>query len=301
MLSIQHQTFMEVARTLSFTKAGQLIFLSQSAISKHIKALEQYYKTALFDRFGTTISLTSAGQLLYEKLLEANELVQELHGSMQQLNDQFMPPTQMAIGASTTVSLYVLPPVLSAYLRQHPSVQITTLNRNSTNVQRALLDHQIDLGIVENMASLNAVTYTPFMTDEVWAVCSAHSPLRSRTLTLADLLTLPLAMREPGSGTLAAVEEVLNRQGISPAQMRVLIRLGGTEALKNFVLADTCLSFLPRLAIKRELAQGTLVRVPIEGLTIHRHFGFIQPKGTENNPWIQAFIRFTQKHYSETD
>ncbi len=292
---------MEVARVLSFTRASQTFFLSQSAISKHIRSLELFYKTGLFERHGTSISLTPAGQLLYTKLLEATQLQHELHQAIHQLNDEFLPPTKLAIGASTTISLYVLPPVLSAYLRQYPSLQISALNRNSTNIQKALLEHDIDVGIVERIARVNTLTYSPFMTDEVVAICSAVSPLRGRTLTLDDLPKIPLALRENGSGTLASVEEALEKQGIHMADLQIRIRLGGTEALKNFVLADTCLSFLPMLAIQRELATETLFEVPISGLTIRREFHFIQRKGTENNHWVNAFIRATQRYYSTTE
>ncbi len=194
--------------------------------------------------------------------------------------------------------MYVLPPVLSAYLRQHPSIQINVLNSNSANIQKALLDHNIDVGIVESITRTNTLTYSSFMTDEVVAVCSAKSPLRTRTLAINDLLELPLALRENGSGTLAALEGALQEQEIRLADLKVLIRLGGTEALKNFVLADTCLSFLPRLAIRNELTTGTLVEVPVEGLNVQRHFYFIQRKGTENNEWVNNFIRATRRHYS---
>lgn len=145
---------------------------------------------------------------------------------------------------------------------------------------------------------LNILSYIPFMTDEVIAVCSANSPLRLQTLTLDHLPTIPLALREAGSGTLAVVETALKRHGVDLSSLQIRIRLGGTEALKNFVLADTCLSFLPRLAILNELEGGTLVELPIAGLSIKRNFHFIQRKGTESNLWANAFIRATQRHYS---
>ncbi|MBD2754244.1 LysR substrate-binding domain-containing protein [Spirosoma validum] len=301
MLSFRHQIFMEVARLLSFTKASHTLFLSQSAISKHIKSLEYFYKTGLFERHGTSISLTHTGQTLYNKLLEANQLQDELHQELQQINENFLPPTRLAMGASTTISLYVLPPVLSAYLQRYPTIQINVLNRNSNNIQNALLAHEIDLGIVEELPRLNTLTYTPFITDDVLAVCSAKSSLGDRSLSLTDLPAIPLALRENGSGTLAVVEEGLRQKGISMASLRVLIRLGGTEALKNFVLADTCLAFLPKRAILKELATGELVEVPIHDLVLQRTFYFIQRKGTENNRLVSTFIRFTQQQYSQME
>lgn len=298
MLSLRHEIFLEVARLLSFTKASQALFLSQSAISKHVKSLEYFYKTGLFERHGSRISLTPAGQLLYKKLVEATQLTSELHQDLQRINENFLPPTKLAVGASTTISLYVLPPVLSAYLGQHDHIQISVLNRNSNSIQKALLDHEVDVGVVEGLTRINTLTYTPFMTDDVLTVCSPNSPLRGRTLTVQDLPALPIALREQGSGTLAVVEAELAKRGINPADLRVRIRLGGTEALKNFVLADTCLAFMPKRAIVKEMAAGELVEVPINGLTIRRAFQFIQRKGTENNSLVNAFIRFVRNYYS---
>ena len=179
-----------------------------------------------------------------------------------------------------------------------PNLQINVLNRNSNNIQNALLAHEIDVGIVEGLAQVNTLTYTPFMTDDVLAVCSGRSPLNGRTLTVADLPITPLALRENGSGTLAVIDDELAKKGVPLATLPVLIRLGGTEALKNFVLADTCLAFLPKRAIIKELAAGELVEVPILDLTLQRTFYFIQRKGTESNQLVNTFIHFTRRHYS---
>lgn len=301
MLSISHQVFCEVTRSLSFTKAARQLFLSQSAISKHIQRLEAFYKTALFERHGSAISLTPAGAILYAKVREATDLTTDLHQQLQGISENFRPPTRLAIGSSTTISLYVLPPVLSAYLQRHPHLKINVLNRNSANIQTALLDHEIEVGIVETMRQLTTLTYTPFLSDQVLAVCSRQSPWCRQPVTLADLPRIPLALREQGSGTLAVVEDQLARHNLSMANLRVLIRLGGTEALKNFVLADTCLAFMPRRAIATELATGALVEVPIQGLLMQRVFQFIQRKGTENNSLVNAFIRFTKRYYSHLE
>ncbi|WP_240935532.1 LysR family transcriptional regulator [Hymenobacter sp. HDW8] len=110
MLSHKHEIFLEVARLLSFTKASQTLFISQSAISKQIKALEEYYKTGLFERLGNSVVLTPGGKLLYKKLLIAKQLQHELHQEFVKISEDFSPRIQMMIGASTTISLYVLPP-----------------------------------------------------------------------------------------------------------------------------------------------------------------------------------------------
>ncbi len=292
---------MEVARVLSFTKASEALFISQSAISKQVKRLEEYYKTGLFERSGNSISLTAAGKLLYQKLLEAKQLQQELHQEFSELNEHFSPQISMVIGASTTISLYILPPVLSAFLQQNPNAQLTLKNRNSENIVKALLEHEIDLGIVEGVNKLSNVTYTPFLTDEVIAVCSSKNPLKKQQLELKDLYDIPLALREPGSGTLAVLAAALEKKKVRLLDLTIKIRLGGTEALKNFVRVDTCLAFLPRQAVLKELESGELVELPIEGLTVKRNFNFIQRKGTENNSPYREFMRFMKQRYSKTE
>lgn len=299
MLSHRHEIFIEVARLLSFTKASQTLFISQSAISKHIKALEEFYKTGLFERLGNSVVLTPAGKLLYGKLLAAKQLQHELYQDFKQVSENFSPQINMVLGASTTISLYILPPVLSAYLRQNPNAQLDLKNRNSENILKALLAHEIDLGIVEGINKVSNVTYTPFLTDEVIAVCSARNPLKKQQLDMQDLYDIPLALRERGSGTLAVLENALQKKQVKLQDLPIRIRLGGTEALKNFVRVDTCLAFLPRQSVLKELQSGELVQVPITGLTIKRSFSFIQRRGTENNFPYKNFIQFTKRYYSK--
>ncbi|MBW3129878.1 MULTISPECIES: LysR family transcriptional regulator [Hymenobacter] len=297
MLSYPHEVFLEVARQLSFTKASQTLFVTQSAVSKQVKALEEHYKTGLFERLGSTVKLTPAGELLYQKLLLARQLQHELHRDMAALSEAFSPQVHMVIGASTTISLYVIPPVLSAYLSKFPNTQLTLKNRNSENILKALLDHEIDLGIIEGIHKVSNVTYTPLLTDEVVAVCSARNPFRQKELLAKDLLRVPVALREVGSGTLAVLEEALSEKGIKLTDLPVKVRLGGTEALKNFVRVDTCLAFLPRQAVMKELAAGELVEVPVHDLNLVRHFDFVQRKGTENNLPYKSFVQFAQRYY----
>ncbi|GAA3928359.1 LysR family transcriptional regulator [Hymenobacter algoricola] len=299
MLSHRHEIFLEVARQLSFTKASQALFVSQSAVSKQVKALEEYYKTGLFERLGNSVILTAAGELLYQKLLLATQLQHELHQEFTTLSPTFSPQVHMVIGASTTISLYVIPPILSAYLSKFPNTQLTLKNRNSENILKALLDHEIDLGIIEGIHKVSNVTYTPLLTDEVVAVCSARNPLKRKELRAHDLLEVPVALREAGSGTLAVLEEALAEKHIKLTDLPVKVRLGGTEALKNFVRVDTCLAFLPRQAVMKELASGELVEVPLRDLNLVRHFEFVQRKGTENNMPYREFVQFARRHYAK--
>lgn len=296
MISFSHRVFMEVAANLSFSKAAQALFITQPAISKHIKLLEDQYKVPLFERKGNSILLTEAGKKLYEYLLQADEIQRKAEYDLSVLSNVSQAAGHLRLGASTTIALYILPPILSGFQQDYTNVDVQLVNRNSEYVLNALLSHEVDIGIIEVDNKLTTVSYTPFMSDEVIPVCSAKSPLAGKSLTLKQLVKTPVALRERGSGTLDALLRALAALHIKPADLSVKIRLGGTEALKNFLLADQCLGFMPRPSILRELTEGDLVEVPVEGLKITRDFYFIRRKGTEDYGLTSNFIDYALKH-----
>lgn len=293
MLSTRHEIFIEVASNLSFSRASEILFISQPAISKHMKSLEAFYKTTLFERKGNAIHLTQGGILLLNRLKEAKKIQNQLELELSVLRDLLKAKGQLKLGASTTVALYIIPKILSAFHQKYPEIKISLLNRNTDTILKALIDQDIDIGIVEGQKKKSTISYLPFMTDEVVAVCSAKSAIaKKRSLTISEIKNYPVVLREQGSGTLAALKDVLEKNGIKLCDLTVMVRLAGTEALKNFLIHDNCLGFLPKNAILRELRDGDLVAVKIEKFKISRDFFFIQRHGTENNDLNKIFIRF---------
>lgn len=298
MLSVRHEVFIEVASQLSFSRASEILFISQPAISKHIKALEQYYKTNLFERKGNTIVLTATGRLLHERLLQAKNIQQQLEFEISTVESRLKAKGQLKLGASTTVALYIIPKVLSEFHQKYPDVKISLLNRNTDTIVQALLNKDIDVGIVEGNKKINAISYQPFMNDEVIAVCAAKSPIAKKpSISIQELQQLPVALREQGSGTLAALKSSLQQHGVKLSQLHVSIRLAGTEALKNFLKEDNCLGFLPRRSLLKELRDGELVAVKIDQLHIIRDFYFIQRQGADNDGISRTFIKFAKMRY----
>lgn len=296
MISFSHRVFMEVAANLSFSKAARTLFVTQPAISKHVKALEDQYKVPLFERKGNSILLTEAGKKLNEYLLQATEIERKIEYEFSVLSSLSQAAGNLRLGASTTIALYIMPSILSGFQQEYNNVDIQLVNRNSEYILSALLNHEVDIGIIEVDNKLTTVSYHPFISDEVIPVCSAKSPLAGKSLSLKQFIKTPLALRERGSGTLNALLKSLAILNIKPADLSVKIRLGGTEALKNFLLADQCLGFMPRPSIIRELKEGDLVEVPIDGLKITRDFFFIRRKGTEDFGLTTNFINYALTH-----
>lgn len=299
MLSFKHEVFFEVALQLSFTKASQALFISQPAISKHVRQLEEEYRASLFERKGNAIALTEEGKILFDSLQKVKTLEKNLEVELNTYRDPARIKGELKLGASTTVALYIVPPVLSKFRKKYPDTKLSLFNRNSESVLQALMNHEIDLGIVEGPNKLSQVKSQLFLTDEVVPVCSAQSVLtRKPTLKIDDIPSIHIALRERGSGTLAVLKQALGAKGIKMSDLQISMRLGGTEALKNFLIADDCLGFLPARAVTKELARGELVRLFIDGLTITRKFYFIQRHGDENHGLNAIFIKMAKSHYN---
>ncbi|HVI48653.1 MAG TPA: LysR substrate-binding domain-containing protein [Chitinophaga sp.] len=298
MLSIRHLAFFEVARQKSFSRAGEELFISQPSVSAHIKALEEQYKTQLFERNGIQIELTAAGKLLYKRLQEVKRIQEDTEFSLSVLHGKEEASGQLSLGASTTAALYILPKVLSAFHKEFPKVDVSLLNRNSEIVLEALLNKEINLGVSEEKGKLTNITYQPFLEDIIIPVCSAASPLaRAKSYPLKAMLEMPIAIRERGSGTHEAVKRALARHKIKPEMLHIKVRLGGTEALKNFLLESGSLGFLSTRAIAKELQHGELKALNFEGLRIERTFYFMQRKG-ESSQLNTQFIKMARRIYN---
>ena len=227
------KVFYSVAKNLSFTKASQELFVSQPAITKHIRELESLYQTRLFNRLGNTISLTESGNVLLEHCERILAEYRKLEYDMHLLHNEYNG--QLRLGASTTIAQYVLPPILAAFTEKYPKVSVSLIDTNSRNVEQALQEHNIDLGMVEGVFRLPNLKYEPFLHDElVPVVCTSSALAKKDSLTLDELKDIPLVLRERGSGTLDAIEMALSEQGIKLSSMNVRLYLG-TDFCKNIL------------------------------------------------------------------
>lgn len=298
MLALRTLIFLEVASNLSFSKASKRLFISQSAVSRHIQIMEAQYNCALFDRRGNSIELTDIGQKIYSSIQDALTIQRKIEYDVSTIHSEADAAGIIKIGASTTVSLYILPEILSGFHKIMPNVQIHVVNRNTENIVTALISNQIDVGIVEVENKINKLNYEYFTSDKVIAVCASKSKLSNKTsITLDELLTIDIALREFGSGTLSALSSELLKQKMLVTDLKSKIRLGGTEALKNFILADLSLGFLPQKAVRREISSGELIEVKIKDFEIKREFFFLTRCG-ESFDLTKKFIKFSKQHVS---
>ena len=288
------KVFLSVAKNLSFTKASQELFVSQPAITKHIQELETCYQVRLFDRQGNKISLTEAGKLLQEHSEKILEDYKRLEYEMHLLHNEYIG--DLKLGASTTISQYVLPPLLANFIAKFPQVNLSLLNGNSREIEAALQEHRIDLGLVEGICRLPNLRYTTFLQDELVAVVHTGSKLSlPDEITPEDLSRIPLVLRERGSGTLDVFERALSEHNMKLSSLNVLLYLGSTESIKLFLEHTDCIGIVSIRSISRELLSGTFRVMEIIGMPMLREFCFAQPQGQESG-LSQVLMQFAMHH-----
>jgi DNA-binding transcriptional LysR family regulator len=298
MLLIAHEVFYAVASHLSFSKAAEVLCISQPAVSKQIKKLEAEMEVPLFQRKGNAVFLTPHGEKMLFYLREAKHIQKRMESDMDIVKSQLTAKGELRIGASTTLSLYVLPKVLSSFRKKWPLVKITLINRNTENILKALTNEEIDLAVVEDKLEASGLHYDFFMEDKIIPICSTHSPYAGREISIKELNEIPLALREVGSGTLSALARKMAQSNIKMSDLDIKVRLGGTEVLKNFLVEDIAVGFLSPLAVKREISLGLLTQVNIADLAIERSFNFVTRTGETMTDVIKAFIKEAKSHHN---
>jgi len=280
MFNFRLKVFYTVARRLNFTKASEELLISQPAVTKHIKELESQFNLALFDRKGNKVTLSPAGKVLLKHTEEIQEIYRQIEFDLNQFN-QTLKGT-LHVGSSTSITQYILPPLLAQFHSIHQDIKIELLNGNSEQIEQALLNKNIELGIIESKSKRREIHYTPFLKDEIVLVCSSKNQLiKKDEINPKDLKNIQLLMREPGSGTLEVIADALKQKGISLSDLKMEMQLGSTEAIKSYLQHSDCMAFISLHAIFKELKNNTLKIIEIKKLPIHRHFFFITPQGPE--------------------
>lgn len=291
------KVFYSVAKNKSFTKAADELFITQPAITKHIKLLEETLDVRLFDRRNHLIKLTSSGEVLYRYAIEIFQLYEEALSELSELKQQHKG--RFRLGASTTIAQYLLSPVIASFFEKYPEIDLSLLNGNTEIIENAILSNEIDLGIVEGKKHHTSIKYIDFIEDELVAVVHSNSRFSQlEHISKEELKDIPLVLRERGSGTLDVLESMFRDKGIKRSDLKVIMHLGSTESIKSFLEYSNSMSFMSIRAIEREVARGEFKVVRIDGIRFLRKFSFIHLHGKPDK-FSSEFILFYMKHYNK--
>ena len=289
MFDYRLKVFYTVANRLSFTKAANELNISQPAVTKHIKEIENQLSTKLFDRKGTTIQLTESGKILFVYAEKSRQLYRDLEFAISQLNKQ--EKGKLKIGASTTIAQYILPEILAKFNSYYKDINIELVTHNSEDIATLLKNGKIDLGIVEGESKSSYFDYQKFKKDEIVLVCKADHPLVNKNFKTKDLYDVDLIVREQGSGTQEFIQNQLKKSGVDLQKLNIIMQLGSSESIKNYLLHSEAMAFLSISTILAELKNNQLSIVDISKFSIERDFNFITLKG-EQSDFIDLFRKF---------
>ena len=282
--------FIAVAENLSFSKAAVDLNISQPAVTNHIKELEIKFNSNLFERKGNKIYLTHKGKIIYNKYKQIEQQYRELDFEIGQLNNNISG--DFIIGASSTISQYLIPKTIASFHKRYPKVNIHLMNGNSFEMEQLLLDSKIDMALVENYASQSGIRYRNFLDDELIVVSGKNCVFSKRkNISKDDLLQIPIVLREKGSGTLEVIKEAFFKQNLNFENLIVPIHLGSTEAIKNFLLDFDGLAIVSKQAVKTELYLKSLVEIKVTGFSIPRKFRVAYKVGHKSRQ-VELFENF---------
>ncbi len=283
-------TFIWAAKLKSFTKAAEMLNLTQPAVTQHIKQLEVHYKVKLFKKVGRQIYLTEEGEILfkYAKDLEANSLfVERTLRNKSALNKRYN------VGTTLTIGEYVLPDMLGRFKQENENIDIIVHVHNTDENLKRLTSGELDLSIVEGLFDKNRFKYKKMRDDELVLVASPVSSFaRVGEVSLENVAYGgKLILREKGSGTRMVLENKMSDMGLSLTDLKVYMEVGSIGAIKSLVQANLGYTVVSLEAVDKEVREGTLVIVPIKGIKIMREFNFIYTDISQNS-FIQEFMDY---------
>ena len=286
------QVFHAVAKHLSFTKAAETLFMTQPAVTFQIKQLEEYLSTRLFDRAQGRIALTPAGEVAFKYAERILALSAELDTRLKEMSGHAAGP--LLIGASMTIGDYVLPQLIGKFKARFPAVVPTLFVGNAEAVQDRVAERTLDLGFIEGDSHLASLVSEVCSEDELQVVCAPSHPLAREPFALPSALAQHAYVnREPGSGTRAVIDRYLQKAGVAPESLNIVVELGSPEALKGLVATGMGFAIMSRVIAAKELQLGSLVQVPLKPPLI-RNFSVVYPKERFHSKLVAAFLEFAK-------
>jgi|SRR5699024_6485193 len=285
--------FCRVVEEGSITKAAQLGFVSQPAVTKQIRQLENNYDTILFDRTDGKLRQTEAGKILYQY---AKEILALHHAAYERIQEHVGDKEKtLYVGASFTIGEYLLPGLIGQFKKRHPNINFSLQIGNTPYIMEMLDRDNIDIALVEGVIHHPSFKKRKFADDELILVTSYHHRWGSREYVhLHELSEEKMIWREKESGTRIIVEDALREHHMLD-KIEAAMELGSMQAIKGAVEAGLGMSILPKLTVVNELKFNLLREIPIQAFSLTRDFWMVQKKRRFQGEAESQFESFVMK------
>ena len=286
----QLETFLEVARHTSFSRAAEKRFRTQPAISAQIRALEEEVGARLFDRSGGRVALTAAGKVFQryaEEALESRRAALATVGEMERI-----PRGELVVGANEATCLHILPEVFAEFKKQYANVAVSIHRSERARIMEAIIDNSVDFGVVSLPVADNRLTVVPIHRDELVVIAPPRHPLaKLKAAAMADVVKYPLLLPKAGR-TRDAIENLFHARQLKP---NVSMELDSSELLKRFVAADVGVGFIARSNVIEDVRAKVLAAIPLADAQIKRDLALVFRKDKALSRAALAFIEIAVK------
>jgi DNA-binding transcriptional LysR family regulator len=286
----QLETFIEVARLSSFSRAAEKRFRTQPAISSQIRSLEEEVGAKLLDRSGGKVSITASGKLFLrfaEETLDARKAATTAIAETERV-----PRGEIVVGANEGTCLHILPEVFAHFKKQYPDVAVNIKRADYAKVLESVIDNSVDFGVVSMPITDSRLTAVLIHRDELVLIVPPRHPLsKLKSASAADIAQYPLLMPKVGH-TRDALDELFHERKLKP---RYSMELDSSELLKRFVAADVGIGFIPRSNAHEDVQANVLVAISLADTQIRRDLALVFRKDKALSRAALAFIDIAVK------
>ncbi|WP_424102924.1 LysR family transcriptional regulator [Moorena producens] len=283
----QLRVFEAVARHNSFTRAAEELFLTQPTVSMQVKQLTKIVGMPLFDQVGKRIYLTQAGEELVKTCREVFDKLDKFEMTLSDLKGLKQGRLRLAV---ITTAKYFVPRLLGPFCERYPGIDISLQVTNHEYILARLSENLDDLYVMSQLPENLDITYQAVLENPLIVLAPANHPLANqKNISLERIAAEPFIMREPGSGTRKAVQDLFDEHKIA---LKVRLDLGSNEAIKQAIAGGLGISALSRHTLALEGTTGQLTILDVEQFPIERHWYAVYPKGKQLSVVAQTFLDY---------
>jgi len=290
--------FSDLVESQSFSRAAKLNGVTQSAVSQQLRAMEKHFAILIVDRSQKQFRLTREGHKLYDSAKEILHRYDKLVSELQEMKKVISGTIH--ISTIYSIGLHELPPYITKFLKEYPSVNVRVEYRRSNLVYEDILHNSVDLGLIAYPNKTRQLDVIPFLEDRLVLICNPENPLaKKKSVTIGDLRDEKFIGFDQDIPTRKATDQMFRDHKID---MEPVMEFDNIETVKRAVEINAGISIVPSATVKQEIKQALLAAVPIKGTSVTRPLAIIHRKGRVLTPAMKKFIAtLTGKPFQDVD
>jgi DNA-binding transcriptional LysR family regulator len=283
--------FRDLAESGSFSRAAVSNGITQSAVSQQIRALEQRFQVSLIERGRRAFALTAEGEAFLGASREIVDVYEHLDDRLKSLTN--VVEGELRVGSIYSIGLHELPPYIKAFRAAQPGVEVRVVYRRSWEIYGAVLEGDVDIGLVCYPVKKKGLLILPFLNDRLVMICHPHHPLASRaSITLGELEGERFIAFQPDQPTRKVIDRALREKGV---HVHHAIEFDSVETVKRAVEIENGISIVPGRTVKQEVENGALAAVEITGPAMWRPLGLLLKRDRARSPAVREFLALLQQ------